>query len=164
MDLYMLRHGKAERPQKGQEDSERRLTAAGKKEIRDIARWMQREGIGFDLIASSPLVRARETGKIIARILGLKNRAVTWEDLAPGGDPETVCYAAAQSGDNGIILIIGHEPALSGLIGKIISRDGTAAVMVMKGGLARVTDFSFDSYPSGVLQGLLTAKQMKAMR
>jgi phosphohistidine phosphatase len=164
MDLYILRHGKAGHSSGGPEDSERALTPAGRKEIRDIARWMQGEKIEFDVIASSPLVRASETAKIIARTLECKNRVVIWDELAPGGDPDTVCYKAAQSGSEGNILLIGHEPALSNLVGKIISQDGTASVLLTKGGLAKVRNYSFDKQPSGVLQYLLTVKQIQTMR
>jgi phosphohistidine phosphatase len=164
MDIYILRHGKAGHSSGGPKDSTRALTPGGRKEIRNIARWMQREKIEFDVIASSPLIRASETAKIIARTLERKDLVVTWDDLAPGGDLDTVCYNAAQCRSDGAILVIGHEPALSGLIGKIISHDGTASVIFAKGGLAKVRNFSFDRWPSGVLQWLLNAKQIQAMQ
>lgn len=164
MDLFILRHGKAGHSSGEPDDNLRALTPAGRKEIRDIARWMQGERIQFEIIATSPLVRASETAGIIARTLDLKERVVVWEDLAPGGDLDSVCYQAAQSGTEGAILVVGHEPALSGLVGKIISRGGTASVAFAKGGLAKIRYFSFDTLPSGVLQWLLTPKQIQAIR
>jgi phosphohistidine phosphatase len=89
---------------------------------------------------------------------------ISWEDLAPGGDPDSVCYAASQSAKS-IILLVGHEPDLSSLIGRIIAQGDTASVMVTKGGLAKIRYFAFDDrHPSGVLQWLLTAKQIQAMQ
>jgi phosphohistidine phosphatase len=165
MDLYIMRHGKAGHSSGGQDDRLRALTPAGRKEIRAIARWLKAEKIPFDLIASSPLVRARETAGILARTLGLKEQAVIWEDLSPGGDPDTVCFSATQSGGRGDVLIIGHEPDMSGLIGKIISPGGAVSVIFSKGGLAKIRYFSFDDrHPSGVLEYLLTARQIQAMR
>jgi phosphohistidine phosphatase len=164
MDLYILRHGKAGHSSSDPEDDQRALTPAGRKEIREIARWLQAEKIPFDLIASSPLRRASETARIVAKTLGLEEKVVSWDDLAPGGDPDSVCYAASQS-EKSTILIIGHEPDLSLLIGKIISQGETASVTVTKGGLAKIRYFAFDDrHPSGVLQWLLTAKQIQAMR
>jgi phosphohistidine phosphatase len=164
MDLFILRHGKAEQSSEASDDSTRELTPAGEKEIKDIARWMKREGYLFNVIASSPLIRASETADIVARTLDEKDRVVIWDDLAPGGDLDTVCYNAAQSGSGAAILVVGHEPALSGLVGKIISHDGTASVIFPKGGLAKIINFSFDNQPSGDLQWLLTAKQILAMK
>lgn len=164
MDLYILRHGKAGQSSEDPGDNMRKLTPAGRKEIRYIARWMKKEKFRFDVIASSPLIRASETAGIVARMLDRKDRVVTWDDLAPGGDPDTVCYNAAQSATDATILLIGHEPELSGLVGKIISSAGTASVIFAKGGLAKIRNYSFDQQPSGALQWLLTPKQIQAMR
>ena len=164
MDLYILRHGKAGHSSDDPDDSARPLTPNGREEIREIARWMRRERFRFDVIASSPLTRATETAGIIARALDRKDRLVLWEELAPGGDPDTVCYHAAQSGDNAVILIVGHEPALSALVGRIISGGGTTSVIFAKGGLAKIRDFSFNGKPLGGLQWLLTPKQILDMR
>jgi len=163
MDLFILRHGKAEESSAEQDDSMRALTTGGRKEIRDIARWMRNEKFRFNAIATSPLMRAHETAGIIARILDRKDRLVVWEDLAPGGDLDTVCYHAAQLGKDTTVLVVGHEPGLSALLGRITSRDGTTSVIMAKGSLARIRDFSFEGEPSGALQWLLTAKQMQAM-
>jgi len=164
MDLYILRHGKAGHSSSDPDDDRRSLTPAGRKEIRAIARWLQAEKISFDLIASSPLIRASETARIVGRTLNLEDRVVRWDDLAPGGDPDSVCYATSQS-EKSTILIVGHEPDLSLLIGKIISQGKTASVLLTKGGLAKIRYFAFDDqHPSGILQWLLTAKQIQSMR
>ena len=164
MDLFVLRHGKAGQSSDDPDDSTRPLTPNGRDEIREIARWMRRERFRFDVIASSPLARAGETAGIIARALDRKDRLVLWEELAPGGDPDTICYHAAQSGENAVILIVGHEPALSALVGRIISGGLTSSLIFAKGGLAKIRNFSFDGKPSGDLQWLLTPKQILEMR
>jgi len=159
----VLRHGKAgEAPEDG-DDAKRELTTGGRKEIRDIARWMRNEKFRFDTIATIPLIRASETAKIIARTLDRKDRLVVWEELAPEGDIDTVCYQAAQLGNDASILIVGHEPGLSALIGRITSRDGSTSIIFAKGSLARIRNFSFEGEPSGDLQWLLTSKQIQAM-
>ena len=165
MDLFILRHGKAGHSSSEPDDDKRALTPAGRKEIRTIARWMHDEKIQFDVIGSSPLIRASETAGIVARVLDLRDRVIIWEDLAPGGDLDTVCYSVAQANSEGNVLVVGHEPAMSALVGKIISPGGTASVMFPKGGLAKIRYFAFDDrHPSGVLQWLLTPQQTQAMR
>jgi len=163
MDLFVLRHGKAGQSTGDPDDSTRPLTPGGREEIRDIARWMRRERFRFDIIASSPLIRASETAGIVARALDRKDRLDMWEELAPGGDMDTVCYRAAQSRDSSAILIVGHEPALSELIGRIISQGETTSIVISKGGLAKIRNFTFDSKPSGKLQWLLTPKLILSM-
>ena len=70
MDLYILRHGKAEPCDCGATDAERKLTGKGKEEIALVAQWMASRGIKFNLIATSPLKRVYETAGIIAASRG----------------------------------------------------------------------------------------------
>ena len=64
MDLYALRHAIAvdrESPDYVHNDSKRPLTRKGRRRMRREAQGMARLGLKFDLILSSPYVRARET-------------------------------------------------------------------------------------------------------
>ena len=74
MDLYLLRHAIAEDIAEGGHgaDSERRLTSEGARKMRRIAEGLKDAGLGFDLILSSPCVRARQTAEIVAAVFGLK--------------------------------------------------------------------------------------------
>lgn len=164
MDVYILRHGKAEEAGPGTGDADRRLTEKGREEIASAGRWIASQGIRFDIIAASPLTRAQETAAIIADALGHKAGAVTWKALAPGGNPDTVCHVIGRHRDARALLLVGHEPLLSTLIGRIISSDGTAAIGLSKGSLAKIREFAFSDGPSGELHWLLTAKQMAGHR
>jgi len=164
MDLFVLRHGKAGQSSDDPDDSARVLTTEGRSEIRKVARWLRSRKIRFDIIATSPLTRAHQTAEIVARSLDQKDRLEIWDDLAPGGDPDTVCYHAAQYGKDALVLIIGHEPALSHLVGRIITGGSSASLVLVKGGLAKIRNYSFNERPSGDLQWLLTPRQMKEKR
>jgi len=66
-----MRHGQstgnAEGLHQGQKDFA--LTPTGKSQARALAKRWKKEGVTFDLIVSSPLLRARETAEIIAEAL-----------------------------------------------------------------------------------------------
>jgi phosphohistidine phosphatase len=164
VDLYILRHGKAEAGGLGFDDAERKLTGKGKEEIALIAQWMASRGIKFDLIATSPLKRARETAGIIAASRGLKNRITVWESLAPGGNFEDFWRDIGACDENATVLIIGHEPTCSMIISRIIFGHESAAIVMTKGGLAKIRNHSFQRHRQGELQWLLTAKQMLSMQ
>lgn len=164
MDLFILRHGKAGKSSGGPDDAARALTRNGKEEINQVAQWMKEKKFSFDVIATSPLQRALETARIIASVLGQKDKLAAWDELAPGGDPDTVCYKAAQEGNEAMVLIIGHEPGLSRLTSMIISGSPNGSIIISKGGLAKIRNYSFSTRPSGDLQWLLTPKQILAMR
>ena len=143
-------------------DEERRLTKKGQGDILAVALWMALEEYKFDVIASSPLIRAQETAAIVAETLGGSKEVATWESLIPGGDPDTVCYEISQFPEDNRVLIVGHEPLLSTLISRIITGEDGAGIVMTKGGLAKIRNFSFETRPSGELHWLITAKQMAA--
>lgn len=164
MDLFILRHGKAGKSSGGSDDAARALTRKGEKELKRIAQWMKAQEFSFDIIATSPLHRAMETAAVIASVLGLDDTVTTWDELAPGGDPDTVCYRAAQQGNDARVLVIGHEPGLSRLLSWIISGNPDSSIIIAKGGLAKIRNYSFTARPSGDLQWLLTPGQILSMQ
>jgi len=159
MNLFILRHGKAEKSSYGTPDAARALTRKGKEEVKKVAQWMKGYKIRFDAIATSPLKRARMTAKIVASVLDQKDRLVVWDELAPGGDLDTVCYHASGYGEHASVLVVGHEPGVSMLTSKITGDNGSYGFA--KAGLAKIRHFSFTRRPSGDLQWLLTPKNMK---
>ncbi len=63
MDLFILRHGEAgQRVSTGRGDFQRSLTTAGQKEVSDIAKSLKELGTKFDVVITSPLKRAHQTG------------------------------------------------------------------------------------------------------
>ena len=164
MDLYMLRHGRAGPSTGDPGDSRRTLTGEGKKEIRGIARAMRAGKFRFDTIATSPFPRAAGTAEIVARALGQEDQVEVWDDLAPGGDMDSVCYRAAQFGTSAAVLICGHEPMLSSLASRIVAGHDNASIVFAKGSVAKIRNYSFDRKPEGELQWLLTPRQMAALR
>ena len=164
MDLFILRHGKAGKSSGGPDDAARELTRKGRDEIEGIAQWMKAQEFRFNLIASSPLKRALETATVIASVLDQIDILATWDALAPGGETDTVCSDVFQQGDDGAVLIVGHEPQLSALISTIISGDTNSSIVMSKGGLAKIRNYSFRARPSGELQWFLTPQQILSMR
>jgi phosphohistidine phosphatase len=164
VDLYILRHGKAEDARPGTGDADRRLTKKGRDEIAAVGRWIASQDLRFDLIATSPLIRAQETATIIAESLGEKDRLASWKVLAPGGNPDAISRQIGKNPDMRAVLLVGHEPLLSALISHCITMDENAAIAMSKGALAKIRNFSHELSPHGELHWLVTAAQMAGMR
>jgi phosphohistidine phosphatase len=164
MDVFIMRHGKAEHTRQGHNDTDRKLTKKGREEIIAVADWMTVRGLQFDLIAASPLARAQETAAIIADRLHEADKLITWDVLVPGGNPDTVCGEIERHADAGAILLVGHEPLLSSLISRIIAGHVGAGIFMTKGALAKIRNFSFQECPSGELHWLITAHEMAGIR
>jgi phosphohistidine phosphatase len=160
MDIYILRHGKAEDAGPGRSDADRPLTRKGRDEIHAVADWILGQEISFDLIAASPLARAQETAAIVAGVLACPEAMATWKALVPGGSPDTLCAELGRYPDECSVLVVGHEPLLSSLIGRICCGDENAGIAMTRGALAKIRNYSYYRRPSGELHWLLTAKQM----
>jgi len=103
MQLYLVRHAKAER---GEPDDLRRLTPDGRAAARDLGRRLAAEGVAPDAVLSSPLLRARETAEEIARATGAEVEPV--DLLAPGATVEDVTRAVSGRGET--VVVVGHQP------------------------------------------------------
>ncbi len=139
MDLYVLRHAKAERMAPGGDDAVRLLTEKGQRDARRLGRWMRDRDLAIDLVATSPHVRARDTAVLVLQGATTPPPLETWDELRPGGPVEAVLARLAASDPVGAVLVVGHEPLLSSLVSAAI---GGGRVRLAKGALAKVGDFS----------------------
>jgi phosphohistidine phosphatase len=162
MEIYILRHGIAvERGTRGyKKDSDRPLTKEGEEKMLEIAKTLLEMDLKFDLILSSPLVRAQQTAAIVADELG---EEVTYSDfLSPGADAREL-IAELNDEKPQQVLLVGHEPDLSQLISLLISGGGNAAIELKKGGLCKLTSEKLTFGQCATLNWLLTPKQLRSM-
>src|SRR5690349_21920432 len=87
MNLYILRHGIAVEPGTAgyATDSDRPLLPKGERKLRKIAQAMQALKLSYNLILSSPYLRARQTAEIIAAAFKAGKKMELTEALTPGG-------------------------------------------------------------------------------
>lgn len=165
VDLYVLRHGEAgKRLAAGSKDSERALTVAGAKEVEEIASAIARLGIKPDIIATSPLARARQTAIIVAKRLKVKkDKLQDWDELKPEGSRAKLYERLARFKPDASVMIVGHEPYLSSLVSELAFDGLKGRIAMKKAGLARVDVVSLRPRARGELRWLLTPKIMKRM-
>jgi phosphohistidine phosphatase len=166
MNLYLLRHGIAVEPgPPGHEkDSERPLTPKGQHQLRQIAAAMKKMDLWFDLILSSPFLRAKQTAEIIAGSLKLKRQPGFSDVLTPDGNPKALIRQLNESKpvpEN--VLLVGHEPYLSRLIALLTTGETGMAIDLKKGGLGKLEAESLRLGRCATLVWLLTPQQMELM-
>ncbi len=131
MQLYFLRHGKAgDKTQWTGPDEQRPLTDEGREEMRAVAGGLRRLDLKLDTILSSPLVRARQTADYAAEALGVG--VTETPALAPDCDLDRLAAALRVARSAGAVMLVGHEPDFSTLVGLLISRRGAMADVEMK--------------------------------
>ena len=167
MELFLLRHGLAvERGTPGfARDADRPLTPQGRRQLHKIAAALERLDLSFDVILSSPFLRARQTAEIIAKELKLKKQLVFADELQPGAPAEkTIHRLAASEARQKTVLLVGHEPDFSELISLLVAGVADAGFALKKGGLAKLEIEKLRAGQCATLAWLLTPKQMKLMR
>ena len=120
MYLYLIRHGIAEDPDplvpnSIASDEIRTLTKTGRRKITQVAAKLQTLELNFDLIITSPLVRAHQTAEILID-QQLSTKLQISQHLKPNGDlPNWLTAWNARAMDRAItrLALVGHEPNLS---------------------------------------------------
>jgi phosphohistidine phosphatase len=169
LDLYLLRHGiAADKEDKAyKSDFDRPLTPEGEQKLRRITKALRALGLTFDLILSSPYVRARETAEIVAAALALRKKLSFHDSLGADANPrEFIPELAALSPAPARLLLVGHEPYLSNLTSLLISGTAKSCIRLKKGGLCKLVVESTQPLRVGrcaKLDWLLTPRQMLLM-
>jgi len=141
MRVYLLRHAIAgERdPRKYPADSDRPLTREGRGKMARAARGMRALGLRFDLVLTSPLVRARQTARIVATSMSPRPPRRALRPLSPGSGSGGVFTALSTLPADSSVVLVGHEPDLSRLAGAmIVEPRSDLSLDFKKGGLCRI--------------------------
>ena len=166
MELYIIRHAIAQQLGRKNDflDEKRALTSEGRERMREAAKGLRKLGVEFDLILTSPLVRAVETAEIIAHALGLNKKDVDETDnLAPGASPDELFAEIKRRAGAESIALVGHEPDLGNLISKIVSGSEGLAVQLKKGSTCLIEVVETVPTIRGKLVWLLTPKQLRQL-
>lgn len=133
--LWLLRHADAE-PHGTRPDVERQLTERGTRQARVAGVALARMGVAFGAILASPKARASETAELaLAQMSEPQRELLELHPLLAGGvQAREALELLAGVRVDGPLLLVGHEPDLSGIVGELTG----GRVDLKKGGLAVV--------------------------
>lgn len=142
-------------------DSERPLTEKGTKKMRQIAKKLKKIGISFDVVLSSPFRRAKETAEIVAKEFHCEGALKFSRHMKVGGDPVALIDELKKDyGKSESILLVGHEPYLSGLISTLISGEDNIPIALRKGGICKLSVGSLRYGRCATLEWLMAPSQI----
>lgn len=166
MKLHLLRHGIAapRGSSRARSDAERPLTPEGRDKLVRTARALGAMELEFDLVLSSPAVRARETAELVVKTLGTGRRIEVSEHLAPDGDWRRFVrdLAARRPGPENPLLV-GHEPYLSNLASFLLTGGPGLDLVLKKGGYCRLGIGRLRAGRCAALELLLAPRLMALM-
>jgi phosphohistidine phosphatase len=166
MKLLLIRHAIAEESEDfartGKDDRLRPLTDEGRKKMKQAARGLRSLEPEIDLLATSPLTRAAQTGAILDSIYGGLEE-VEIEQLSPEATPEEFLrWLRKQKVDT--VAAVGHEPSLSQILSWLLTGTERRLFAFRKGG-ACLLELP-DSEPAGgtaTLLWALTPAQLRSL-
>lgn len=161
-----MRHAIAEErdafAETGREDSERPLTAAGRRKFRRGVGGLLRIVKSIDLFATSSLARAVETGEILRKAYGIDG-AERLRELAPGATPATLVRWLGRQKADAHVAIVGHEPHLSLLVAYLLTGHRAGFLELTKGGACLLGLGRAPEPGRAELRWLLTAAQLRRL-
>ena len=137
MKVYLVRHGIAAPREDYHDDEKRPLTNQGRQKTAQVAERLLSVGIEFDLILSSPLIRASQTAQILQQI-GLSKSIDTYSPLKPEGDIDqwlTWLQSWQLQNANGTLALVGHQPNLGNWAETLIWGTVKQQIVVKKSGI-----------------------------
>lgn len=136
MKCYFVRHGSAvDAGAWNGADFDRPLAPEGRERMTRAAKTFALLHPEIDVVVTSPLLRAKQTAKTLAKRLELDDRLV--EDARLGGGFGMAALAeilAEHAAADGLVLV-GHEPAMSRTVGELV---GSADIEFKPGSVACV--------------------------
>ena len=108
--LYLLRHAKAESATLQFSDEDRALTPKGVDDAKKLATKLVKKDIGFDLILTSPAIRAITSAHIIANRLDQKQSLRVEKKLYQADCTTLLAIVGKLHKKIKSILLVGHNP------------------------------------------------------
>ena len=139
-NVYFIRHGIAGDAENYATDAERPLTEIGDRKTHKIAQKLKQLGLHFDLILTSPLVRANQTAKIL-QANKLSSKVEEFTPLAPDGNINLWLQwlETWQPQGNRELALVGHQPDLSNWAEILIWGETKQVLILKKAGVIGVS-------------------------
>ena len=165
MNLFFLRHAKAEpRSPKYKSERKRPLSAEGEQIMKRAAQGMVEMDLDFDLIITSPYLRAAQSARIVAKIYETDKIWTSQNLVAEGGSEKVVDDILDNYSSLENILLVGHEPGLSNLMSLLLTGGPELEIELKKSGLAKLCIEQLRSGKCARLEWILTPRQLQRMK
>lgn len=137
MKIVLIRHAAAvPRGTPGLLDDERPLTSSGKAKFRAAARGLARIMPPPNVLLTSPMPRAQETAEIAAQ--AFTNIAPEIERTLADQSVDDILIALKAYPLDATVALVGHEPQLGFLLGRMLGSGQAERLAFKKGGVALV--------------------------
>ncbi len=158
MELYLMQHGSA-LPK--EQDPDEGLSPEGEAGIHTSGKALNKMGINFDAILSSPKKRSKQTAAIVAEELGFPSEKIIETEKVKAMTPpdETITFLGDYTTCKRV-LVAGHLPSLAEIASSLLTEGSKATIAFERGGCCRIDVEGLPTH-SGQLKWYLTPDQLK---
>jgi phosphohistidine phosphatase len=163
MQLLVVRHGIAEERETWapRDDALRPLTAEGKKKMKEAAKGLRSLIPRLDVLATSPLTRAKQTAVILAKAYDMPEP--TTVDALAGGQPAALAPWLRTQATRKTVAVVGHEPGLGSLVSWLAAGNERSFIELGKGGACLVEIGERVDAGEGMLVWALRPSQLRGL-
>ena len=115
MDVFLIRHAAAIDETLELRDPMRHLTARGREQAQALGDRLRWHDCTPTHVFTSPLVRAVQTAELVVQALKVEVAVDVLPTLAPGESARAVQQAVQKLAADAVVVLVGHEPGMSGL-------------------------------------------------
>ena len=165
MELLLIRHAIAfERDRRRwRDDAARPLSPAGMRRARKAAAGLKEFSKAPDLLLTSPLLRAKQTARILTEVAGWPTPTEASE-LSPGERAPSVLALLGRVRGK-VVAIVGHQPELGALLTACLLGDGRAIPIEMKKNAVACVSFEGTARAGhAALKWLATPRMLRGFR
>lgn len=165
MNLLVVRHAiamdPAEHAREHPDDASRPLTPEGRKKMQRAAQGLHSLVPELQLLATSPLTRARQTAEILAAVYAVT--PVVVPVLSPGQPVTDVGRWLERERRHDTVAIVGHEPGLSRTVSWLLAGTERPLLELKKGAACLLTIAEAVGAGSATLVWALTPAQLRRL-
>ena len=147
MRLVLFRHGLAVERAKhlllNKEDSLRPLVLKGREKTEMMAEMLKKNGADFDLIVTSPYMRATQTAEILAKSLKISNVFESAELVPSSSSLAFAQWLRIHAEECLSVLAVGHEPHMSAFASWCLTGQKESFIELKKSGALALEVESF---------------------
>lgn len=115
MDLILWRHAESEAAGMGMTDSDRNLTARGKKQAKQMAAWLLTQRLPRLSVIVGPAKRTIQTADALGKHYKVNRK------IGPDASAADLLAAANWPDESGAVMLVGHMPGLGRLAALLLS-------------------------------------------
>jgi|ERR1700678_415712 len=165
MELLLIRHAIAfERDRRRwRDDAARPLSPAGIRRARKVAAGLKEFNKAPDLLLTSPLLRAKQTARILTEVAGWPTPTEASE-LSPGERAPSVLALLGRVRGK-VVAVVGHQPELGALLTACLLGDGLALPIELKKNAVACVSFEGTARAGhAALKWLATPRMLRGFR